>query len=303
MSADPITEPNTSPKSLEPHAPHSPSRGEPARAATAPSAQPLVELRDIHKRFGDLEVLKGVSLSAASHEVVALIGASGSGKSTLLRCTNLLEIPEAGRVTIEGQEVAWRSRRGRRVPADAAAVTRMRTRLAMVFQNFNLWDHLTILQNVMEAPLRVLHQPRAEVRERALAYLEQVGIVDKATAYPAQLSGGQQQRAAIARALTMEPRVMLFDEPTSALDPETEGEVLQVMLQLAQEGRSMIIVTHDMDFAARVSHRTFFLHNGQIEEEGRSRDLFTQPRSERLQRFLAAYFKPRVTAHHSQPNP
>ncbi|RMD49480.1 MAG: ATP-binding cassette domain-containing protein [Alphaproteobacteria bacterium] len=256
--------------------------------AEAPGAQvPVIEIRDLHKSYGDLEVLRGVDLVARRGQVVSLIGSSGSGKSTLLRCANLLENSQAGEIIFEGEPVRWKGTGAERRPADRRQVIRIRTNLAMVFQQFNLWSHMTILENVMEAPLTVLRQPREEVEARARALLEKVGIGDKADRWPAELSGGQQQRAAIARALAMEPRALLFDEPTSALDPELEQEVVKVIKDLAAEGRTMILVTHDMRLAADVSHHVVFLHKGRIEEEGPPEQLFGSPRSERLRQFLS----------------
>lgn len=249
---------------------------------------PVIEIRDLHKRYGELEVLKGVDLLAERGKVVSLIGSSGSGKSTLLRCCNLLEESQQGEVIFEGEPVRWRGTGLNRHPADKAQVTRIRTNLSMVFQQFNLWSHMTVLQNVMEAPVTVLGQDRAAVEVRARALLDKVGIGDKADVYPAMMSGGQQQRAAIARALCMEPRALLFDEPTSALDPELEQEVVRVIKALAEEGRTMILVTHDMRLAADVSDHVIFLHLGRIEEEGRPSELFGQPKSERLRQFLSA---------------
>jgi polar amino acid transport system ATP-binding protein len=249
---------------------------------------PVIEIRDLHKAYGPLEVLKGVSLRAERGQVIALIGSSGSGKSTLLRCCNLLEDSQQGEVIFEGEPVRWRGSGAARHPADRAQVTRIRTNLAMVFQQFNLWSHLTILQNVMEAPVTVLRRDRAEVEAKAREYLAKVGIGDKCDAWPAQLSGGQQQRAAIARALCMEPRALLFDEPTSALDPELEQEVVRVIKALADEGRTMLIVTHDMRLAADVADHVIFLHQGRIEEEGPPAALFGSPRSDRLRQFLTA---------------
>ena len=240
------------------------------------------------KSFGDLEVLKGVSLAAYEHDVLAILGASGSGKSTLLRCINLLEVPDAGRVHVGGELIRMRiGRRGQSMPADRRQVDRIRARLGMVFQRFNLWSHLTVLQNVIEAPIHVLKLPRREAVDRARALLDKVGLHDKHDYYPAHLSGGQEQRAAIARALAMEPDVMLFDEPTSALDPELVGEVLKVIRDLAEEGRTMLIVTHEVGFAREVSSRSVFLHRGGIEAEGPSRALLDNPRSPRLRRFLS----------------
>lgn len=249
---------------------------------------PVIEIRDLHKSFGPLEVLKGVDLVAPKGNVVALIGSSGSGKSTLLRCANLLEDSQRGEILFEGEPIKWRGEGAHRHAADRAQVTRIRTNLAMVFQQFNLWSHMSILQNVMEAPITVLGRDRAEAEKAARHYLEKVGIADKADAWPAQLSGGQQQRAAIARALCMEPKALLFDEPTSALDPELEQEVVRVIKDLANEGRTMIIVTHDMRLAADVSDHAIFLHNGKIEEEGPPSEVFGNPQTERLGQFLSA---------------
>ena len=249
---------------------------------------PVIEIRDLHKSYGALEVLKGVDLTAPRGHVVSLIGSSGSGKSTLLRCSNLLEDSQQGEILFEGEPIKWRGTGHARHPADKAQVTRIRTNLSMVFQQFNLWAHMTILQNVMEAPVVVLRRDRAEVEEAARNYLAKVGIGDKADAYPAMLSGGQQQRAAIARALCMEPKALLFDEPTSALDPELEQEVVKVIKALADEGRTMILVTHDMRLAGDVSDHVIFLHQGKIEEEGPPATLFGKPETERLQQFLSA---------------
>lgn len=248
---------------------------------------PVIEIRDLHKSFGTLEVLKGVSLSAPSGHAISLIGSSGSGKSTLLRCCNLLEDSQSGEILFSGEPILWRGEGLNRRPADPRQVTRVRTNLSMVFQSFNLWSHMTILENVMEAPITVLGRPRAEVEASARAYLDKVGIGDKCDAWPAQLSGGQQQRAAIARALCMEPRALLFDEPTSALDPELEQEVVRVIKDLAAEGRTMIVVTHDMRMAADVADHVIFLHQGKIEEEGPPEALFGNPKSERLKGFLS----------------
>lgn len=249
---------------------------------------PVLEILNLHKAYGALEVLKGVSISAKRGDVVALIGSSGSGKSTLLRCANLLEDSQQGDIVFCGEPVTWRGRDRQRVPADRDQVIRIRTNLSMVFQQFNLWAHMTILQNVMEAPLTVLKQDRAQVETRARRLLSKVGIGDKCDVYPAQLSGGQQQRAAIARGLAMEPKALLFDEPTSALDPELEQEVIGVIKDLAAEGRTMLIVTHDMCLAADVSDHVVFLHQGLIEEQGPPETLFGAPKSARLQQFLSA---------------
>ncbi|MGC6517585.1 MAG: ABC transporter ATP-binding protein [Candidatus Puniceispirillaceae bacterium] len=252
------------------------------------SSEIVIELRDLHKRFGALDVLRGVNLTARKGEVISLIGSSGSGKSTMLRCANLLEYAQEGDVIIEGAKVSWSEQADERVPSDAKQVLSIRTNLSMVFQQFNLWSHLTILQNVTEAPVSVLGQDRKQAEEQALHWLEKVGIADKAEAFPSQLSGGQQQRAAIARALAMSPRALLFDEPTSALDPELEQEVVKVIKQLAGEGRTMILVTHDMNLAKDVSDKVVFLHQGIIEEEGTPEAIFQKPKSKRLKQFLSA---------------
>jgi ABC-type histidine transport system ATPase subunit len=218
-----------------------------------------------------------------------MIGSSGSGKSTFLRCINLLEVPDSGTVEVGGELIEMRQRKdGRAEPANRAQVERIRSRLGMVFQNFNLWAHLSVLENVIEAPVHVLKLPKAQAVERARALLQKVGISDKENHYPSHLSGGQQQRAAIARALAMEPDVLLFDEPTSALDPELVGEVLKVMRDLALEGRTMIVVTHEMGFAREVSSRVLFLDQGRVEEEGPPVQVFDNPKSERCRQFLAS---------------
>ncbi|PID36594.1 MAG: ATP-binding protein [Rhodobacterales bacterium] len=249
---------------------------------------PVIEIRDLHKCYGNLEVLKGVDLVAPRGHVVSLIGSSGSGKSTLLRCANLLEESQQGEILFEGEPIRWRGTGLHRHPADAKQVMRIRTNLSMVFQQFNLWSHMTILENVMEAPVTVLGRDKRQVEADARKYLDKVGIGDKCDAWPAQLSGGQQQRAAIARALCMEPKALLFDEPTSALDPELEQEVVKVIKDLATEGRTMVIVTHDMRMAGDVADHVIFLHQGKIEEEGTPEEIFQNPQSERLQQFLSA---------------
>jgi ABC-type histidine transport system ATPase subunit len=254
----------------------------------APNRKPIITIVDLHKSFGPLEVLKGITLEARQGQVVALIGSSGSGKSTLLRCINMLEVPDSGTVTVDGEEIRLIGKAPHRRPADEGQIRRIRSELGMVFQSFNLWSHMSVIDNVMEAPVHVQKRSRAEVREAALAMLAKVGIGEKADAYPAQLSGGQQQRAAIARALCINPRVMLFDEPTSALDPELEVEVLRVIKLLADEGRTMMLVTHDMEFARTVAHRVVFLHQGRIEEEGTAEEVFGATRSPRLKQFLNA---------------
>ncbi|PZO66589.1 MAG: ATP-binding protein [Paracoccus denitrificans] len=257
-------------------------------AAPSHDAPPVIELRDIRKSYGQLDVIRGVSISAPRGHVVTLIGSSGSGKSTLLRCCNLLETCQSGDILFDGEAVQWQGTGHARQPRDRNQIRRFRTNLSMVFQQFNLWSHLTVLQNVMEAPLTVLRQPPAEVEARARALLAKVGIGDKADAWPAQLSGGQQQRAAIARALCMEPRALLLDEPTSALDPELQQEVVRVIKDMAAEHRTMMLVTHDMRLAADVSDHVVFLHKGVIEEQGPPEQLFRAPRSDRLRQFLSA---------------
>ena len=252
------------------------------------SAAPVVEIEGLHKAYGALEVLKGVDLTARRGQVVSLIGSSGSGKSTLLRCANLLEDSQEGEIRFQGEAVRWRGHGHGRRPADAKQVTRIRTRLAMVFQQFNLWSHMSVLQNVCEAPVTVLRRDPKEAEARGREYLAKVGVADKCEAWPAQLSGGQQQRVAIARALAMEPEALLFDEPTSALDPELEQEVVRVIRALAEEGRTMILVTHDMRLARTISHHVVFLHEGRIIEEGPPERLFGAPETERLRGFLSA---------------
>lgn len=248
---------------------------------------PALQVHDIYKTFGDLEVLKGISLTARNGDVIALIGSSGSGKSTFLRCINLLEVPDGGELRVSGEAIPLTTKRGRPVPQDWRQVNRIRTRLGMVFQNFNLWSHMTVLQNVIEAPVHVQGVPKTEATERARDLLAKVGIGDKAEHYPAHLSGGQQQRAAIARALAMEPDVLLFDEPTSALDPELIGEVLAVMRELADDGMTMLCVTHELGFARSVADRLTFLEAGAIIERGDPERLFTDPRSDRTAEYLS----------------
>ncbi len=246
---------------------------------------PLLEIEGLTKRFGEHEVLAGVSLTLMPGEVVALIGASGSGKSTLLRCVNLLEVPSGGRIRFEGAEVDYLRRpslwRGRR------HLTRLRKRIGMVFQQYNLWPHMTVLENVIEGPMRVQGLGRVQAVERAETLLRRVGLLDKRDQYPSRLSGGQQQRVAIVRALAMEPALMLFDEVTSALDPELVGEVLALMATLAKEGMTMLVATHEIAFAREVSHRTIFLDQGRIAEHGPSRRLLTAPEEPRTRQFLA----------------
>jgi len=261
-------------------------------SAVATAGGFLLEATDIRKRFGAHEVLRGVSVRARQGDVISMIGSSGSGKSTFLRCLNLLEQPHAGQIAVDGEALALvPDRAGALKAAQPTQLQRLRSRVAMVFQHFNLWAHMTALQNVIEAPTQVLGLSRAEAVERAERYLQRVGVHHRKDAYPAHLSGGEQQRVAIARALAMEPRVMLFDEPTSALDPELVGEVLRVMRGVAEEGRTMIVVTHEMSFAREVSNHLVFLHQGQIEEEGNPRELLARPQSQRLQAFLSNALK------------
>ncbi len=260
-----------------------------ARKETPKDSRPMaVVVEDLHKKFGDLEVLKGVSLEAREGDVVSMIGASGSGKSTFLRCINFLEMPTKGRITVTGDEVALKPHNdGNLHPSDRRQLERVRTRLGMVFQSFNLWQHLTVMQNVIEAPVHVLGLSKADATARAEKLLNKVGLYEKRDQYPSFLSGGQQQRAAIARALAMEPKVMLFDEPTSALDPELVGEVLKVIRDLANEGRTMILVTHEMKFARDVSSHVIYLHKGVIEEEGPPKQVFGAPISARCKQFVS----------------
>ncbi|BCX68994.1 ABC transporter ATP-binding protein [Pseudomonas izuensis] len=252
-----------------------------------------LNVENLHKKYGPHEVLKGVSLNAKAGDVISIIGSSGSGKSTFLRCINFLEQPCAGKITVGGEEIRTRlDMSGSMIVADPRQLQKVRTKLAMVFQHFNLWQHMTVLENVIEAPIQALGLSRKDAEERARKYLEKVGLaasVEKK--YPSHMSGGQQQRVAIARALAMEPEVMLFDEPTSALDPELVGEVLKVMQALAEEGRTMVVVTHEMGFARHVSNHVMFLHQGLVEEEGNPAEVLTHPRSERLGQFLSGRLK------------
>ncbi|MFC3533225.1 ABC transporter ATP-binding protein [Vogesella facilis] len=250
-------------------------------------------VEELHKQYGTHQVLKGVSLQAKAGDVISIIGSSGSGKSTFLRCINFLEQPSKGRIRVGNEEIRTvADKHGALRAADARQLQRLRTRLAMVFQHFNLWGHMTVLENVIEAPVNVQGLAREEAIARARKYLAKVGLAaaveDK---YPSHLSGGQQQRVAIARALAMEPDVMLFDEPTSALDPELVGEVLRVMQALAEEGRTMVVVTHEMGFAREVSNHVIFLHQGRIEEQGDPKQVLVAPRSERLAQFLSGSLK------------
>ena len=257
-----------------------------ARGAENGAAE-AIHIENLHKKFGQLHVLKGVSLSACDGDVVAIIGGSGSGKSTLLRCINCLENPTSGIIRVNGEEIKLKANsHGDTVPADRRQIERIRSKLGMVFQNFNLWSHMTLIENVIEVPVHVLGVKRDEAITSAEKLLERVGLAEKRDVYPAFLSGGQQQRGAIARALAIQPRVMLFDEPTSALDPELVGEVLKVIGDLAREGRTMILVTHEMKFAREVASHVVYLYNGLVEEEGPPEQLFGAPKSERLKQFI-----------------
>jgi polar amino acid transport system ATP-binding protein len=247
----------------------------------------MVRSVDVHKRFGRLEVLRGVSLDVARGEVVVIIGASGSGKTTFLRCINHLERLDGGRIFVDGELVGYREKNGRLVEDSEREVARKRAAIGMVFQRFNLFPHLSALGNVIEAPIRVKKMPRKEAQQMGRELLSNVGLADKLSAYPSQLSGGQQQRVAIARALAMQPKLMLFDEPTSALDPELVGEVLDVMKSLAREGMTMIVVSHEMGFAREVADRIVFMDEGVIVEEGRPEELFLRPSQPRTREFLS----------------
>jgi len=252
-----------------------------------------LSVTELHKRYGDHEVLKGVSLQADAGDVISIIGSSGSGKSTFLRCINFLEKPSEGTISVTNEPINLvRDTDGQLKVANKEQLRSLRTRLTMVFQHFNLWSHMMVLENVMEAPIQVLGLSKADARARAVNYLNKVGIDERAQAkYPVHLSGGQQQRVSIARALAMEPEVLLFDEPTSALDPELVGEVLRIMQKLAEEGKTMVVVTHEMEFARHVSSHVIFLHQGKIEEEGPPDALFGNPKSPRLQQFLKGSLK------------
>jgi len=252
-----------------------------------------LSVTELHKRYGEHEVLKGVSLQANAGDVISIIGSSGSGKSTFLRCINFLEKPSEGTIAVNNQNINLvRDTDGQLKVSNKEQLRMLRTRLTMVFQHFNLWSHMTVLENVMEAPVQVLGLSKAEARDRAIRYLDKVGIDERARGkYPVHLSGGQQQRVSIARALAMEPEVLLFDEPPSALDPELVGEVLRIMQKLAEEGKTMVVVTHEMEFARHVSSHVIFLHQGKIEEEGPPEEVFNQPKSTRLQQFLSGALK------------
>ncbi len=247
----------------------------------------MIEVEDLHKRFGSLEVLRGISLKVAPSEVVCVIGPSGSGKSTLLRCLNMLEPPERGSIRINGEAAYYDVVGGKRVPHSAKRIARVRAKLGMVFQDFNLFPHLSVLKNIIEAPMHVLGLDRASATAKAMELLRRVGLEDKAQSYPEQLSGGQRQRTAIARALAMDPMAMLFDEPTSALDPELVHEVLEVMRQLSADGMTMIIVTHEMNFARQVADRVIFMDHGLIVEEDVPERILENPREARTRAFIS----------------
>src|SRR6266699_386468 len=251
----------------------------------------MVHAENIVKRFGSLTVLNGVDLSVKRRQVVVIIGPSGSGKTTLLRCINHLEKIDSGRIYVAGQLVGYREQNGRLVEDNETNIARMRSQVGFVFQRFNLFAHMTALENVIEAPIHVLHQPSDEVIDRAMALLEKVGLAEKANTYPHKLSGGQQQRVAIARALAMNPKLMLFDEATSALDPELVGEVLKVMRQLAEEGMTMVVVTHEMGFAREVADDVIFMDKGVIVEQGPPEQIFDAPENERTRNFLGMISK------------
>jgi polar amino acid transport system ATP-binding protein len=250
-------------------------------------ATEMVRAQNVHKSFGHLEVLKGIDLVVRQGEVCVVLGPSGSGKSTFLRCVNHLEKINAGKIYVDGDLIGYRERGEKLHELREREVAAQRRSIGMVFQRFNLFPHMTALANVMEAPCRVKHQPKAEARQRALALLDRVGLADKVNNYPGQLSGGQQQRVAIARALAMQPKLMLFDEPTSALDPELVGEVLDVMKDLARDGMTMIVVTHEIGFAREVGDTLIFMDDGVVVEAGPPREVITQPKHERTKAFLA----------------
>ncbi len=247
----------------------------------------VLELTKVEKNFGDNKVLKGVDLIANKGDVISIIGSSGSGKSTLLRCINFLEIPNGGIIDVCGQVINCNNENLKNPNKDLQLkIISIRKKLGMVFQSFNLWSHMTILENIIEAPVQVLGKQKKETEDLAFELLKQVGIEEKAHEYPVHLSGGQQQRAAIARALAISPEILLFDEPTSSLDPELVDEVLSVLRKLAEAGKTMLIVTHEMEFARRVSSKVIFIHEGLIEEEGHPDTVFTNPQSERCRNFL-----------------
>lgn len=253
--------------------------------------EPSLKIKNIQKSFGSLKVLKGISLEANKGDVIAILGSSGSGKSTLLRCINLLEVPDEGEISVSGETIDMVKTKHSLKPKSHKQVDRLRTKLGMVFQGFNLWPHKTVLENVIEAPVHVQKRNKAACIEEAKQLLQKVGLSDREGYYPSQLSGGQKQRVAIARALAMNPDALLFDEPTSALDPELVGEVLKVMKDLAEEGRTMLVVTHEMGFAKDVASRVIFMHKGLIEEDGCPNVVFEQPKSPRFKQFLSNTYK------------
>jgi len=268
---------------------HAPGTAPPGTAPPGNAGDPpeVLRIEELRKSYGPLEVLKGISFAVRQHERVVVIGPSGSGKSTLLKCVNFLEPYQGGSIVFDGELVGWVDTRGRRTRAPDRAIKQIRARMGMVFQNFNLFPHMTVLENVIEGPVQVRGVARKEAVALAGELLDKVGLTDKTDAYPSTLSGGQQQRAAIARALAMQPRLMLFDEPTSSLDPELVGEVLEVMKSLALGGMTMICVTHEMSFAREVASRVIFMDEGAIVEEGPPDTVFTAPRHERTRSFLA----------------
>ena len=256
---------------------------------TQTASEPILRLTDIHKSFGDLEVLQGISVDVMPRDVISIIGASGSGKSTLLRCVNLLELPTSGEIIFDGQSIDYTTQAG--LFGGNPVLSGLRNQIGMVFQNYNLWQNMSVLENVIEAPILVKGEPRPAAIDRARGLLDQIGLLDKQDQHPSQISGGQQQRVAIVRALAMEPKVMLFDEVTSALDPELVGEVLAVMAKLAADGMTMLVVTHEMDFAREVSNRTIFIDEGIIVEQGPSKSVLSAPRHDRTKRFLDRVLK------------
>jgi polar amino acid transport system ATP-binding protein len=256
---------------------------------TTANAQPLVKARNVHKSFGDLEVLNGIDLDVASGEVVVVLGPSGSGKSTFLRCVNQLEAINQGFIEIDGEQIGYRLRKDRLEKLSNYAITLQRRKIGMVFQQFNLYPHMTALQNIIEAPIGIHGESRKAATDNALMLLERVGLAAKANSYPRQLSGGQQQRVAIARALAIKPKLMLFDEPTSALDPELVGEVLATMRDLARQGLTMIVVTHEIGFAREAADRVIFMDGGKVVEQGRPEDVIGNPQHQRTRSFLARF--------------
>jgi polar amino acid transport system ATP-binding protein len=279
-----ISERNTSPGMARPQVP------------VVDESEPLVKIVNLHKRFALLRVLKGVDLEVREGEVLCVLGPSGSGKSTMLRCINHLEQPDEGYIAVRDQIIGYRHKSGKLHELRKREIAEQRTRIGMVFQQFNLFPHMTVMGNVMEAPVRVLRQRRDEVERRARDALEEVGLLDKVDVYPRQLSGGQQQRVAIARALAMQPELMLFDEPTSALDPELVGEVLDVMRRLAREGMTMVVVTHEIGFARGVADKVAFMDGGVVVEYGPPSEVLVTPKEERTRAFLRNIVEPHPEA-------